>query len=200
MDGQTFDRLSVVVHRQQETRTRRGALGLVIGGALAATSTLLAHDAGAKHKHQRSKNTGVCWGGRCWPRRGGRNSCGGQDCPAGWGCCGSRGVSVCVPHTFPTCCGSHSFTNGYTCCGGFGGACLGGLETCTGQFGICCQPGWKHCQNSVSSTCIPNTWHCDQFFNQSRQSAGITAASEEHIPSTDPVLVPATDWIELPQA
>ena len=195
MDRESFDRLSVGIHQLRETRTRRGIFGLLLGSALAATNHVLADDAAARHKHRVG-----CWGGRCWPRRRGRKSCGGQSCAVGWGCCRSRRVSVCVPHTFPTCCGSHSFANGYTCCGGYGGACLGGLETCTGQFGICCQPGWKHCQNSFSSTCIPNTWHCDQFFHQSSQSASVTTEAGEHIPTADPVPVPVTDWIELPQA
>ncbi|MBW3633621.1 MAG: hypothetical protein KY456_11415 [Chloroflexi bacterium] len=104
-----------------------------------------------------------------------------------------------MPHNFPTCCGNYGFANGYTCCGGHGGAGLGGLETCTGLFGICCQPGWKHCHNSFSSTCIPSNWDCDQFFYQSSQSAGVATASVEQIPTTDPVPVPAEDWIELPQ-
>ena len=32
MDGESFDRLSVVVHRLRDKATRRGALGLMLGG------------------------------------------------------------------------------------------------------------------------------------------------------------------------
>ena len=41
MDGESFDRLSVVVHRLRDNATRRGALGLVLGGSVAALSGLL---------------------------------------------------------------------------------------------------------------------------------------------------------------
>lgn len=204
MDGESFDRLSVVVHRLGERATRRGVLGLVLGGTLTAAGSLLAEDAGAHKKHKnRRKSNGKnrnCWGGRCWNRGRHGNQCGGRICQNGWGCCNQGGVSVCVPQNFPTCCGNYGFANGYTCCGGHGGACFGGLETCTGQFGICCQPGWKHCNNSFSSTCIPNTWDCDQFFYQSSQSAGVATESAEQIPTADPAPVPAEDWIELPQS
>jgi len=223
MDGESFDRLSVVVHHLREKATRRGALGLLLASSAAAAG-LLQDDASAKNKKNKNKNNnknkknsncrgygGSCWSnkdccysdcrnGRCWyGDGGGNNQCGGRTCDADWGCCTSNGISVCVPHTFPTCCGNYGFANGYTCCGGYGGACLGGLDTCTGQFGLCCQPGWKHCQNSFSSTCIPNSWDCNQFFYQSSQNAGISTESADPIPTADPVAVPAEDWIELPQ-
>jgi hypothetical protein len=224
MDGERFDRLSVVVHRLGERATRRGVLGLVLGGSLTAADSLLAQNVGAHKQNKRHKKNnknnknwncrgygGQCWSnkdccnsncrsGRCWYGGSGSGQhCGGQNCQNGWGCCSQGGVSVCVPSNFPTCCGNHGFANGYTCCGGSGGACIGGLNACTGQFGICCQPGWKHCSNSFTSTCIPNNWDCDQFFFQSTPSAGLVAESEQ-IPSTDPVPVPPEDWIELPQA
>lgn len=219
MDGKSFDRLSVVLHRLHKQGTRRGALGLILGGSLAAVNGLLAGDADAKKKNGRHKNKkkrhcrshggwcdshgdccdGNCWGGRCWSRGRHGLRCGGQHCAADWGCCTSSGVSACVPFNVPTCCGNYGFASGYTCCGGYGGACLGGLEACTGQFGICCQPGWKHCHNSFTSTCIPNTWDCDRFFSQSSQSAGLTVESAEPIPTADPIEVPVTDWVELRQ-
>ena len=141
----------------------------------------------------------ICRNGRCWYGGDGDsgNHCGGQNCPSGWGCCNSSGIHVCVPNNYPTCCGNHSFANGYSCCGGYGGACLGGIDSCTGQFGVCCQQGWKHCNNSFTSTCIPNNWDCNDFFVQSNQSAGISAESTEQIPTADPVTIAAEDWIEL---
>jgi hypothetical protein len=210
MDGESFDRLSVVVHRLGERATRRGALGLILGGSLTGIGNLLAENAGAhkknnKHnKNNKNKNKN-CWGGRCsnncwWGGcgNGGGQTCGGRICQNGWDCCNQSGVSVCVPNNYPVCCGNYSFSNGYSCCGGNGGACLGGINTCTGQFGTCCQPGWKHCYNG-SSTCIPDYWDCDQFFYQSSQNAGISTESAESIPTSDPIAVPAGDWIELPQ-
>ena len=222
MDGESFDRLSVVVHHLREKATRRGALGLLLGGSAAAATGLLANDAAARNRHRhrnKRKKTnncrgfgGQCWSnkdccnsqcrsGRCWYGDGGvGNHCGGRICDADWGCCTSNGISVCVPHNFPTCCGNHGFASGYTCCGDVGGACLGGLETCTGQFGVCCQQGWKHCNNGFyGSTCIPNWWDCDRFYNQSSQSAGFTTESAEEIPTSDPITVPAEDWIQLAQ-
>jgi hypothetical protein len=201
MDGESFDRLSVVIHRLGERATRRGALGLVLGGSLTAAGGLFAEDAGAhknnKHRRNSNRKNRNCWGGRCWNNSGRRNQCGGRTCQNGWGCCNQGGVSVCVPNTFPVCCGNHSFSSGYSCCGGNSGACVGGLNTCTGQFGVCCQPGWKHCQNSFSSTCIPDHWDCDRFFYQSSQSAGVEIESSEEIPTADPVEVPAGDYIQL---
>jgi hypothetical protein len=54
MDGESFDRLSVVVHRLRSKATRRGALGLVVGGSIAAVSGLLADDASARSRNKRS--------------------------------------------------------------------------------------------------------------------------------------------------
>lgn len=215
MDGESFDRLSVVVHRLRDRASRRGALGLLLGGSVAAASGLLAHDAGAKNKNKNKKNSncrgygGKCWSnrdccfskcrsGRCWYGGGGGGKhCGGRTCSSGWGCCNFSGVSVCVPNDYPVCCGNQGFADGYTCCGDYGGACLGGFDSCTGQFGVCCQPGWKHCQNSVTSICIPNSWDCDQFFYQESQDGGFTTESTERIPTADPVTIAAEDWIEL---
>ena len=214
MDGESFDRLSVVVHRLRDKATRRGALGLLLGGSVAAASGLLADDADAK-KNNKNKKNGNCRGygatcrsnkdccyskcrsGRCWYDGGGGNGqhCGGKNCPSGWGCCNTSGISVCVPNNYPTCCGNQSFANGYSCCGGYGGACLGGIDSCTGQFGVCCQPGWKHCNNGYTSTCIPHDWDCNMFFNQ---VAGVTTESAQPIPTADPVAIAAEDWIELP--
>ena len=206
MDGESFDRLSVVVHRLGTRSTRRGAFGVLLGGALAAASNLVADDVGARNKHRRKKNKrDRHWhewgdGDSNWWGWGHGNHCGGRTCDSDWGCCTSNGISVCVPHNYPTCCGNYGFASGYSCCGDYGGACLGGIGSCTGQFGVCCQSGWKHCHNGFyGSTCIPNWWDCDRYYYQSSQSAGFTTESDEEIPTSDPITVPAEDYIVLPQ-
>src|SRR5687768_5500606 len=127
MDGESFDRVSVVVHRLRNTATRRGALGLALVGALAAVSGLLPNDAGAKKRNKNAKKNKNCRGfgakcgsnkdccyskcrsGRCWYGSRSGTKCGGKSCDNGWGCCSSNGVSVCVPNHYPVCCGNQSF-------------------------------------------------------------------------------------------
>jgi hypothetical protein len=217
MDGESFDRLSVVVHRLRDKATRRGALGLMLGGSIAAASGLLTEDAGARkhnrrHKNKKNKNCrgfggtcssnrdccfSNCRSGRCWYGGTGGNQCGGRTCQSDWRCCSSNGISVCVPRNYPVCCGNQSFVNGYTCCGGLGGACIGGIDSCTGQFGVCCQPGWRHCNSGFfAGQCIPNDWDCNNL-SQSSQTAGISAASTEPIPTTPPMPISSDDWIDL---
>jgi hypothetical protein len=216
MDGESFDRLSVVVHRLRNKATRRGALGLVLGGSLAAVSGLLADGAGAKKRNKNGKkknkdcrgfgakcgsNKDCCYSkcrsGRCWYGSRSGNNCGGKTCDNGWGCCNSNGVSVCVPNNYPVCCGNQSFVNGYTCCGGNGGACLGGIDSCTGQFGFCCQPGWKHCSSGFwSGICVPHYWDCNST-SQWSQAEGFAAESSESAPTTDPQPISPADWIDL---
>src|SRR5687767_9928700 len=66
MDGDSFDRLSVVVHRLRDTATRRGALGLLLGGSVAAVSGLLAGDAEARRRNRNKKNSNCRgFGGKC---------------------------------------------------------------------------------------------------------------------------------------
>jgi hypothetical protein len=135
MDEESFDRLSVAVNRLREKATWRGTLGRVLGGSLAAISGQLTEDAGPKKRSGSSKNTrnkngggfggtfgsskdcccSKCRSGRCWSDRNGRKRCGGRTCQADWGCCRSSGVSVCVPRSYPICCGNQSFANVYTC-------------------------------------------------------------------------------------
>lgn len=212
MDGESFDRLSIVIHRLRDKATRRSALGLALGGSVAAVSGLLAEDAGARHRNQAkndcrgfggpcSSNRDCCYSkcrsGRCWHGRARRKRCGGRNCPSGWGCCSSSGISLCVPRKYPVCCGSQSFVNGYTCCGGSGGACLGGVDSCTGQFGVCCQSGTRYCTSGFfKGQCIPNGWSCDDL-SQSSQSGGISAESTEPIPTTAPAAISPADWIDL---
>jgi hypothetical protein len=217
MDGESFDRLSVVVHRLHDNATRRGALALVLGGSAAALSGLLADDAGAKKHNKNGKNKknkdchgfgakcgsnkdccySNCRSGHCWYGNGSQSRCGGKTCDNGWGCCNFDGVSVCVPNTYPVCCGNQSFVNGYTCCGGNGGACLGGIDSCTGQFGICCQSGWKHCSSGFwAGVCVPNYWDCNSN-SQWSQAADIAAESTESVPTTEPQPISPADYIDL---
>src|SRR5215203_4669912 len=123
MDGESFDRLSVVVHRLRDKATRRGALRLVLGGSIAAVSGMLAEVADARKRNKKnncrgyggscSSNRDCCFSNcrsrRCWYGDGGRNRCGGKTCDNGWGCCKYSGVSVCVPRNYPVCCGNQSF-------------------------------------------------------------------------------------------
>ena len=221
MDGDSFDRLSVVVHRLRDKATRRGALGLLLGGSLAAAETLLGEDTAARNGNKnrnrnRKKNNcrgfgGKCNGnrdccfsncrnGRCWyggngGGGGGNKHCGGRTCPAGWGCCKSSGVSVCVPNNYPTCCGGNSYLPGYRCCGGFGGACPSN-GSCCGGFNQCCQyPNDKCCNRGGVHTCIPRNWDCDDFFRQ--QDSGLGVESADRIPSNAPFTVDDSDWITI---
>ena len=183
MDGESFDRLSVVVHRLRDKATRRGALGLVLGGSIAAVSGLLTEDAGAKKHNKNGKNKknkdcrgfgakcgsnkdccfSNCRSGRCWYGNGGQSRCGGKTCTTvGVAAAPMASRSVCQTTT-PSAAATRVSSTGYTCCGGNGGACLGGIDSCTGQFGVCCQPGWRHCTSGFfAGSCIPNDWDCNR--------------------------------------
>jgi hypothetical protein len=213
MDGETFDRLSVVVHRLRNTATRRGALGLLFGGSLAAAGTLLGEDASAKKNKNRKKNNcrgfgakcsrnsdccfSKCRNGRCWyggggGGGGGNKNCGGRKCQAGWDCCKTAGVSVCVPDNYPTCCGGNSYLPNYRCCAG-GGACPFGGECC-GGFNQCCDSGWKCCGNG---RCCPDGWDCGDFVCEYRQNADFGSEGVRTMPFADPVSVHDEAWIPL---
>jgi hypothetical protein len=217
MDGNSFDRLSVVVHRLRDQATRRNALRLLFGGSIAAAMGTFAVDGAdarkrhkKKHKNKHKKCRGV--GGRCGGNHdccsgncintfcfgggggGGKKHCGGRNCPSGWSCCRSGGVSVCVPNTHPTCCGGNSFVNGFNCCGGSqGGACPSGWDCC-GGFGQCCSPGWKCCGNG---RCCPDGWYCGDFVCEGPQTADISGESVETAPYADPETISDDDWISL---
>ena len=210
MDGESFDRLSVVVHRLHNKATRRRALGLLLTGSVGAVSGMLADDADARDRcrslggrcsSNRDCCSSTCRHGRCWYDGSGdggrRTRCGGRRCQSGWRCCRSNGVSVCVPRNYPVCCGNQSFVDGYTCCGGSGGACSGGIESCTGEFGVCCPQGWKHCRSGFfKGRCIPKDWSCNDL-SHSSNADGISAESAESVPTADPVAIPDDAWIDL---
>ena len=58
MDGESFDRLSVVVHRLREKASRRTALRLLLGGSAVAAGGLLVDSADARKKNK-NKNKSV---------------------------------------------------------------------------------------------------------------------------------------------
>ena len=102
-----------------------------------------------------------------------------------------------MPRNYPVCCGNQSFVKGYTCCGGSGGACRGGVDSCTGQIGVCCQPGWKHCNSGFfKGQCIPKDWSCNDLSHSSKAD-GISADSTEPVPTAEPEVIPDGDWINL---
>ncbi len=215
MDGESFDRLSVVVHRLREQASRRTALRLILGGSLAAAGALTAVDGEAKKKNKRNKNrwrkrcrgygagcnsnrdccNGGCRNGRCWytGNGGGGGHCGGRRCPNGWVCRNQSGVHVCVPDNYPTYCGGNTwYGSGFKCCDGIpNGACTVGSECC-GGLGMCCQSGWQCCGGN---TCIPNDWDCDDFFRQSSSEVGSESGSS--IPSAAPTPVSEQDYITI---
>jgi hypothetical protein len=186
MDGESFDRLSVVVHHLQNKATRRSALGLLFGGTLAAGASLLGEEAGARKGSKNRKNNCRGFGGKCDSNRdccssncrnarcygsggggGGNNNCGGRKCPSGWDCCRQSGVDVCVPRNHPTC-----FNNG---------GCPSGWRTCgsNGPVRNCCAPG-THCCNSngFNNFCLNDMFNCNDFFANSVRTEGALEVSE----------------------
>jgi hypothetical protein len=195
MDEKSFDRLSVVVHRLRDKTTRRGALGLLFGGSLAAAGTLLGEDAAArkgKKNRNRKKNNCRGFGGRCDSNRdccfsncrngrcwygggggggGGNKRCGGRRCQNGFDCCRVSGIDLCVQRGHPAC-----FNNGI---------CPGG-RTCgwNGPVRTCC-PSGTHCC-SFNNFCLNNMFDCDDFFGNSFRTESASEVSE-------PVLVTELD-------
>jgi hypothetical protein len=208
MDGSSFDKLSVDVHRLREQASRRGALRLLLGGSLIlAVPGLVAEAHNKKHKNKNKKNCGKwgnncnkhnkhnnrCFYGYCWNwgggGGGGGGNCGSQYCQNGWGCHNQGGVHVCVPDNYGNYCGNNTYYgNDYNCChGNYGAGCHSGGDCCGGA-GLCCQSGWKCCSGS---TCIPHGWDCNDFY---RQSADAGIESADRIPSMAPASVPESDY------
>lgn len=191
MDGKSFDRLSVVVHRLRDTATRRGALGLLLGGSLTAAVALLGEDASGRKNKNRKKNKcrgfggkcdsnrdccfSNCRNGRCWYGGGGGGGrrCNGQRCPDNWDCCRLSGVDVCVPRNHPSC-----FNNGF---------CPAGWKTCgfNGPVRNCCTPNERCCNNDdFDNFCLNDFFDCDDFFADSVRSEGAAEVSQP-IPVTE---------------
>ena len=193
MDGESFDRLSVVVHRLRDKATRRSALGLLLGGSVAAAGALMSDDAAARKNKNRkkdncrgfgakcSRNSDCCFSkcrnGRCWygggGGGGGGSRCNGQRCPSGWECCRLSGVDVCVPRNHPTC-----FNNGI---------CPVGWRTCgfNGPVRNCCGPNERCCSsNGFNNVCLNEFFSCDDFFGNSLRTEGADEVSEP-VPATE---------------
>lgn len=213
MDGESFDRLSVTVDRLRDRSTRRGALGVMLGGLLAASSGLLSDAEARKKNRNRNKNcrgyggkcdrnndccAGNCRNGRCWFTGGGGGGggrrCGGRTCPNGWRCCRQNGISVCTPSSFPTCCNNFGYGSGFICCNNGAGACLSGRDCCPGLVTGCCQDGWKCCGNG---RCCPRGWECGDFVCFANQDADVSSAAVETIPSVEAEPVAERDRVAL---
>ena len=159
MDGESFDRLSVVVHRLRDKATRRGALRLLLGSSAAAALVALEGESEARRRRRRRGRCkgfggrcdssrdccdGHCRNGFCFPGGGGGggNRCNGRQCQSGWECCRLSGVDVCVPRNHPTC-----FNNGF---------CPAGWKTCgfDGPVRNCCAPNERCCNNDDFETSV----------------------------------------------
>ena len=122
---ESFDRLSVVVHRLRDKATRRGALRLLLGSSAAAALVALEGESEARRRRRRRGRCkgfggrcgssrdccdGQCRSGFCFPGGGGGgggNRCNGQRCPNGWDCCRVSGVDI-ERRNHPAC-----FNNGF---------------------------------------------------------------------------------------
>jgi hypothetical protein len=221
MDGEAFDRLSMVVHRLRDTATRRDAMRVLLGGSVVAATGLLGDDAEARKKKNKKSKKNACrrYTGRCNRNRdccngkcrngwcyynggggggGGNTNCGGRRCPNGWRCQKQGGVSVCVPKGYPTYCGgNNAYVPGYQCCNGAnGGACPSGWKCC-GGFNQCCGPDQRCCGNG---RCCPRGWYCGNVACYANQAAADGEVSVDGVRSADfidPVTVDAKDWVSL---
>jgi hypothetical protein len=204
MDGSSFDKLSVSIHRLREQASRRNALRLLAGGTVAAVAGAIATETDAKkkkkHKKHKKKNCRNGFGGRCNSNRdccngrcrngfcwytgnggGGGNGgqrCNGVRCPNGWRCCYFQGWQRCLPETHAACTGS--------------GECPFTWDTCgwNGSIRKCCGVGQKCCysDNLNMDICLPDGADCDDF-NRSASVEGQSISSiegaSEPIPVTD---------------
>lgn len=194
MDGDSFDRLSVGVHRLREGVTRRGAMGVLFGGLLAAVG-VNADETDARRRRRKKKKKGCkgfggrcssnrdCCNGRCQGRfcfpnggGGGGSNCGGRRCPAGQRCCRLNGFDICVFDNDPRC---------------FNDTCPIGWERCGGAF-QCCGPDQQCCNNG---RCCPDArgWHCGNIACEFRGDDRAAGEPEETRPFEDPITVEAED-------
>ncbi|MGI9253440.1 MAG: hypothetical protein ACR2J8_06825 [Thermomicrobiales bacterium] len=214
MDHKSFDRLAMLAGRLKETKNRRGALALLLGGLVGATGAI---DADARNNHHNNWKCrgygqycdnhykccqGRCRYNRCYPGSGGggggnnNKGCGptGFDCPNGWRCCGNGINGVCTPNGYGTCCGGNGFVSGWTCCknngSGYYGACPAGSRCCSGGAGSgCCPSGFSCCNNGQ---CCPDSMRCT---NQGCMPWGVWSESGDGSGATP---VPFTPRIAIP--
>jgi hypothetical protein len=136
MDGEAFDQLSVQFHRLREQATRRGALGLLMGGVLVATGGLRGNLAGAKYKHHHHDDY-YHHHHNNHNHKHKHNNC------HGYG-------AFC--HSDSECC-THNCINNH-CYPGHGGG--GGGHYCNG---IHCPNGWDCQWNGGVSVCVPDNFN-----------------------------------------
>jgi hypothetical protein len=209
MDGKSFDRLSVGVHRLREQASRRGAFRLLLGGSLAAVGVGVAAEADAKHKnknkHKNKKHKNKnrynknCRGYGTTCRS--HNDCCNGSCRNGFcfynGGGGGGGGN----------CGNQYCPNGWRCRnqGGvqvcvpdnFDNYCGNNnwygpnYNCCNGFYGGACLTGGECCGGAGmccqsgwrccgGGICIPQGWDCNDFYLQS-------AGGDVGVESTDPI-------------
>lgn len=207
MDGSSFDKLSVTVHRLREQATRRNALRLLLGGTAAAVGGVIASqsESEAKKKNKKKKNcrsgyggqcnsnkdccNGNCRNGRCWYNGNGNGNgngnnggryCNGVRCVDGWRCCYFQGYQRCLPDYHAACTGSGICPNTWNTCGW------------NGSIRQCCGLGQQCCYSNTFNNyiCLSDQADCDDF----NRSASVDGASLENIEgASEPISVTDID-------
>jgi hypothetical protein len=201
MDGESFDRLSVAVHRLRDQATRRGALRLLLGGSVAAVTGLAVDETEARKRRHKKRRKGCkgfggrcngsrdccdgrCRNGFCFPGNGGGG--GGNGCcrgfPNDYRCCRFNGVDICVPRNDVRC--------------NDGDFCPNGWETCgfNGPVRDCCSPDTHCCRDDFGGHfCLNDMFDCDDFFDTNSQSADSATASNRDEAVSDPIPVTEID-------
>ena len=198
MDGSSFDKLSVNVHRLREQASRRNALRLLAGGAVAAVGGIVAGHSDSEAKRKKNCRSGYggrcnsnkdccngkCRNGRCWytgnGNGGGNNGgryCNGVRCVDGWRCCYFQGYQRCLPETHAACIGSGECPNTWDTCGW------------NGSIRQCCGVGQQCCYSNTFNNyiCLSDQVDCDDF-NRTAEVAGKSRSAFE---ASDPI--PVTD-------
>ncbi len=202
MDGDSFDQLSVGVHRLREGVTRRGAVGVLFGGLLAAVG-VNADETDARRRRRKKKKKGCkgfggrcsssrdCCNGRCQGRfcvphgggGGGGGSCNGRRCSGDERCCRFNGIDMCLPRWHDAC----RFDND---------ECAFAGEPCgwNGPVRFCCQ-SYYQCCDSDRRLCCPDfdDWRCGDIACEFRQDARAAGDTVETTPFTDAIPEDAED-------
>ena len=199
MDGSSFDKLSVSVHRLREQATRRKALRLLLGGtAAAAIGSVLTSESEANKKRCRSGYggrcnsnkdccNGRCRNGRCWYTGGGDGGgntgdryCNGVRCASGWRCCSFQGIKRCLPRDHAACIGSGECPFTWDTCGW-----NGSIRQCCGVGQHCCY--WNSLNRYI---CLPDGANCNDF----SRSAGVESESISSVEgASEPIQVTEID-------
>ena len=224
MDGEAFDRLSMVVHRLRDQATRREAVRtLAAGGIAGLLAGLAAKDASAAcvSRRQRCARDRECCGNPdrnivCDPLpsscdRSGERCCGRHDarCSSRCDCCqgftcSSSGRCQSSDDGGESC-GGAICERDWTCCR------IGGVSRCIDPDNLrccrssICERGGDCCGSSCCSSgwkccgdghCCPKDWRCGRTGCDAPRTAGISAESAETVPFADPVKGDERKWIE----